>query len=95
MTYREKSELPETLRITLPDAAQTLYMNAYNEALANLDPSMGGGLAPESAAHAIAWQAVEAEYEQPKGGGSWRPKYGDEQAAESDGGLLQKIRQMF
>jgi cation transport regulator len=97
MSYQSKEELPETLRKTMPEEAQTVYVNAYNEALKGDLPTAGGQLSNESAAHAVAWQAVELEFEK-SADGKWHrrgaaPEEGEEE--ESEGGLLKKIKNLF
>lgn len=95
MKYQSKSELPETLRRTLPDDAQTVYMNAYNAALRDDTPTPGGELSTESAAHAVAWQAVEREYERSGVDGKWYRKGEAPTEEEHEEGLIDRIKNLF
>jgi cation transport regulator ChaB len=83
--------------MTLPEDAQTLYVQAYNEALARDDLALQGSLSPEAAAHAVAWQAIEEQFEQNERDGKWYRKgeLEEVQTEESDGGLVDKIKNLF
>lgn len=96
MKYQSKSELPETLQRTLPDEAQTVYIEAYNAVFEEDTPTPGGELSKESAAHAVAWQAVEQEFEQSDSDGKWyRKGEAPKEEEEEAGGLIDKIKNIF
>ncbi len=95
MVYNTKSELPETLRATLPDEAQTVYMEAYNRAMEGHLPTGGSDLSNESAAHAVAWNAVEREYERSDSDGKWYPIGEAPSEEETDSGIVDKIKNLF
>ncbi|HSY81018.1 MAG TPA: ChaB family protein [Gemmatimonadaceae bacterium] len=66
MPYASNSQLPPGVRDHLPTHAQDIYRAAYNHALTEY---AGEG---ESAAHRVAWAAVEKKYE--KRGDQWVAK---------------------
>ena len=64
MPYNRKSELPDALRNNLPDHAQEIYMEAYNnawKAYAKQNDGHGGDTR-EEVAHMVAWSAVKKEF---------------------------------
>ena len=96
-----RHEIPEQVRITgdatttLPDDAQTVYIEAYNDALRDDTPTPGGELSTESAAHAVAWQAVEREFEHSDVDGKWY-RHGEAPTEEKhEAGLIDKIKNLF
>jgi cation transport regulator len=97
MFYTETSQLPVTIRETLPAQAQQIYMDAYNEAW-ELQPAGGHhGLSPESIAHQIAWDALNQEYVHDVKRGKWYRK--DEVPAEEEpvekAGLWAKLKKLL
>jgi cation transport regulator len=66
MPYSSNSDLPPGVRNHLPAHAQDIYREAFNHALTEY---AGEG---ESAAHRVAWAAVEKKYE--KRGDQWVAK---------------------
>ena len=57
MPYATNNDLPAPVRAHLPAHAQDIYREAFNHALTEY---AGEG---ESAAHRVAWAAVEKKYE--------------------------------
>jgi cation transport regulator len=55
MPYDRKSELPESVRDSLPSHAQDIYKEAFNSAWDEYDHD-------EPRAHRVAWGAVERAY---------------------------------
>ena len=55
MPYDKRSELPESVRDSLPAHAQDIYKEAYNSAFDEYGHD-------ESRAHRVAWGAVERSY---------------------------------
>ncbi len=78
MPYSDIAELPEGVRNVLPDHAQDIYMNAYNNALEQYkDPKKRRGKSNlEEVAHKVAWAAVKNDYEKDEKTGQWQPKKG-------------------
>jgi cation transport regulator len=74
MPYKEKTELPDSVRNTLPEGAQAIYKEAYNNAWDQYkDPEdRKGDATREEVAHKVAWSAVKQKYE--KQGDSWIEK---------------------
>jgi cation transport regulator len=66
MPYASNHDLPASVRDHLPSHAQDIYREAFNHALKEY---AGEG---ESAAHRVAWAAVEKKYE--KRGTQWVAK---------------------
>lgn len=71
--YDKTSELPDSVRNNLPEKAQEIYMNAFNNAWDQYkDPSERKGSASrEETAHKVAWSAVKKEYKKNKNTGKW------------------------
>lgn len=70
MTYKKISDLPDSVRENLPDHAQEIYMEAYNNAweeYADKDKRRGNS-SREEVAHRVAWNAVKKKYEKKKNG---------------------------
>lgn len=65
MPYRTNRDLPEQVRDSLPDPAQTIYRKAFNSAWDQYaSPEKRRGDADrEETAHRIAWSAVKKVYE--------------------------------
>ncbi|MFI2812572.1 MULTISPECIES: putative cation transport regulator ChaB [Microbulbifer] len=75
MPYRNRNELPESVRNVLPEKAQDIYKEAFNSAWEEYarPEDRREGKSREEAAHAVAWSAVKQKYE--KGGdGNWHRK---------------------
>ena len=66
MPYSSNSDLPDPVKNHLPSHAQDIYREAFNSASREY---AGEG---ESAAHRVAWAAVEKKYE--KRDGQWVAK---------------------
>ena len=65
MPYRANSELPPSVRSHLPDHAQDIYREAFNNAYR----AHAGEADREQRAHMIAWSAVKRSYV--KADGDW------------------------
>jgi cation transport regulator len=65
MPYRVNHDLPPSVRNHLPDHAQGIYREAFNQAYA----AHAGELDQEKRAHMIAWAAVKRSYV--KDGETW------------------------
>lgn len=61
--YTVNADLPEHVRASLPEAAQTRFRKAVDSAMAD-----GAEL---KSAHQTAWMIVKASWERPDGGGKW------------------------
>lgn len=74
MPYARKSELPESVRDSLPEHAQEIYREAFNSAWKEYDEprERRGDASREETAHRVAWSAVKKQYE--KSDGRWRRK---------------------
>lgn len=75
MPYKHNSELPKGVRNHLPEHAQDIYREAFNNAWEQYkEPEkrkLGGSR--EEAAHRVAWSAVEKKYEKSTDG-NWVEK---------------------
>lgn len=71
MPYERNADLPDQVRETLPEKAQTMYRKAFNNAWDQYaDPeSRKDGASREETAHRVAWSAVKESYE--KRGERW------------------------
>lgn len=74
MPYARKSELPESVRDSLPEHAQEIYREAFNSAWNEYDEphERRGDASREQTAHRVAWSAVKKQYEKSDGG--WQRK---------------------
>lgn len=74
MPYSKKSELPDSVRNNLPEHAQEIYKEAFNNAWDEYsDPKdRKGDSSREETAHSVAWAAVKEKYE--KKNGKWTRK---------------------
>jgi cation transport regulator len=77
MPYRNRSDLPERVRDSLPAHAQDIYLSAFNSAWEQYgDPKeREGDASREETAHKVAWSAVKNVYRKDDDG-SWRRKDG-------------------
>lgn len=71
MPYSKTSELPDSVKGSLPPAAQDIYLKAFNAAWDQYaDPEeRRGDDTREATAHKVAWSAVKDQYE--KRDGKW------------------------
>lgn len=76
MPYKTLEDLPERVRNVLPRHAQEIYRAAFNNAWDEYrepENRKRGGTREETAP-AVAWSAVEQEYEKDEKTGEWRVK---------------------
>lgn len=75
MPYQNTSELPESVRDSLPKHAQEIYKEAFNSAWEQYDTpeERRGDDTREETAHKVAWGAVKNSYERVEEG-EWRKK---------------------
>lgn len=64
MVYKKNSQLPESVKHSLPGRAQDIYRNAFNNAWGEYkDPNDRRGDANrEETSHKVAWSAVKKAY---------------------------------
>ncbi|MCS4308362.1 cation transport regulator [Rheinheimera pacifica] len=70
MPYETRSELPDSVKDTLPGHAQDIYQAAFNNAwdeYADPDKRRGDD-SREEVAHKVAWAAVKQSYEKNEAG---------------------------
>lgn len=70
MPYETRSELPDSVKDTLPAHAQDIYQAAFNNAwdeYADPDKRRGDD-SREEVAHKVAWAAVKQSYEKNEAG---------------------------
>jgi len=70
MPYKSNSDLPDSVKEHLPEHAQDIYREAYNNARKQYKDKSErkGGRSQEETAHAVAWAAVEKKYRKDKSG---------------------------
>jgi len=63
--YKSNSDLPESVRNSLPRHGQEIYREAFNSAWEQYDEpeERRGDRSREETAHAVAWSAVKKQYE--------------------------------
>lgn len=94
--YENLNDLPDTLRDTLPEEAQRIYLDAYKRAYEDYEEFRGGEAGREAVAHRDAMHAVKQEYVHKSDSGKWYRK-GEEPAEDKedeDEGLLDSLRDM-
>jgi cation transport regulator len=76
MPYKKLSELPNSVRDNLPEKAQEIYKEAFNNAWEQYaDPEdRRGDASREEVAHRVAWSAVKNVYEKDEEAGHWQRK---------------------
>jgi cation transport regulator len=76
MPYDRLSELPDSVRDSLPEHGQEIYKEAYNSAWDDYeDPEdRRGDATREEVAHRVAWSAVKNVYEKDAETGKWTRK---------------------
>lgn len=75
MPYNNKTDLPDSVRNVLPDHAQDIYKEAFNNAYDEYkDPKKRqDNIDREEVAHRVAWSAVKQKYQ--KGSDKkWHPR---------------------
>jgi len=75
----------------LPDEAQQIYLEAYEEAWEDFDPSMGGDMGRAAVAHRNAMYVVKEDFVKDDERGIWYRK-GEEPEEEEDEGLLSSLK---
>lgn len=92
--YESKADLPESLKMDLPEEAQTIYLEAYNEAYENYDADdESGETGRASVATRKAWATVKRDYVKNEETGNWY-RHGEEPVADEsdeDESILDKI----
>lgn len=76
MPYKNTKDLPEAVREHLPEHAQKIFLEAYNNAWDTYQESdkRRGNESQEEAAFKVAWAAVKHEYQKDEKTGQWKPK---------------------
>ncbi|MBV1915983.1 MAG: ChaB family protein [Pseudomonadales bacterium] len=74
MPYKALHDLPESVRHTLPEHAQEIYLAAFNNAWEEYKKAEDrrGDASQEEVAHKVAWAAVKHSYEKKEG--KWQKK---------------------
>lgn len=76
MPYKNTNDLPEAVREHLPEHAQQIFLEAYNNAWDEYQNAKKrrGDESQEEAAFKVAWAAVKHEYQKDGKTGQWQPK---------------------
>jgi cation transport regulator len=90
MEYQNKSDLPHTLRDMLPEEAQDIYLEAFQEAWEEYEDWQGGDMDRHSTAHQRAMAAVKLDFVHDDETGKWHRK--GEELAEEDKGVLDELK---
>ncbi|MEJ2211488.1 MAG: ChaB family protein [Anaerolineae bacterium] len=93
MPYEKKSDLPKTLRETMPEEAQDVYIQAYNEAFEQYQERQGGDAGQDAVAHRNAMHTVNQEFAHDPETGKWYRKGEGPQEEEQKEGLLERIEE--
>jgi len=78
MPYKNLKDLPESVQKNLPEHAQEIYLEAFNNAWDQYakPEDRKGGASREETAHKVAWSAVKHVYEKEEKSGNWKVKKG-------------------
>jgi cation transport regulator len=90
MEYESIQDLPETLRDILPDRAQEIYLEAFQEAWDDYEDWQGGEMDRHSVAHERAMVEVKKEYVEDEETGVWHRK--GEEPEEQDKDLVDQAK---
>lgn len=76
MPYKSVRELPASVKDNIPEHAQEIYKEAFNNAWDQYSDSSKrrGDATREETAHRVAWAAVKKEYEKNEKTGKWKKK---------------------
>lgn len=76
MPYKSVKDLPESVQKNLPEHAQKIYLEAFNNAWEEYAKpgDRKGGASREETAFKVAWSAVKKTYEKDEKSGVWKPK---------------------
>ena len=67
MPYKQRTDLPDSVKDNLPKHAQEIYQAAYNSAWDEYNHD-------EERAHRVAWAAVKSKYEKDEKTGEWKAR---------------------
>jgi cation transport regulator ChaB len=91
--YKKISDLPETLRATLPKEGQKIYLDAYKKAWDTYEEEQGGEAGRQPVAHRNAMTAVQRDFVHDSESGRWRRK--GTEPGEKEEGIIESIKEMF
>ena len=76
MPYENVKDLPESVQKNLPEHAQKIYLEAFNNAWEEYakPEDRKGGATREETSHKVAWSAVKQTYEKDEKSGEWKKK---------------------
>jgi len=76
MPYKTNADLPESVKNVLPEHAQKIYLEAFNNAWEQYDEreARRGNNSREETAHRVAWAAVKRTYQKDDKSGTWKEK---------------------
>ncbi len=96
MTYKTTNDLPDTIRQALPEEAQKIYLEAYNQSWENYEEEIEPGEQDrEAVAHRDGWAAVKHEFVQDEKKGKWYRKGEEPDETEEDEGLVDKVKDVL
>jgi cation transport regulator len=95
MRYESIEDLPSTIRDVLPEEAQEIYLEAYNESVDDYEEWEGGEMSRESVANRDAWHAVKQEFVKNEETQRWYRIGEAPEEEDEDEGLIDKIKDVF
>jgi len=74
MPYKNERDLPESMQKVLPEHAQKIYLEAFNNAWNEYKnpEDRHGDASREETAHKVAWSAVKKTYKKDEKSGIWK-----------------------
>ena len=92
MTYKNKADLSDYLRNSMPEDAQELYIKVYNKSWKEYDEDeILGKQSREAVAHRDGWAAVNREFVHDEENGVWYRRGEEPAETEEDETILDRL----
>jgi cation transport regulator len=93
--YESIQDLPDIVRDVLPERAQELYLEAFNEAWEEYDEEKTSEMSQESVANREGWAAVRKEYTHDDKTGKWyHGEVPEDAGEEEEEGIIGKLEDL-
>jgi cation transport regulator ChaB len=89
--YETVEDLSEVLKKVLPDEAQKMYLETYQDSWDNYESWKGGELGRDGLAHRNAMGTVMRKFELDEDSGTWHKRGEESQEEKVDEGFLDKV----
>lgn len=93
--YENIQDLPNTIRDVLPEDAQEIYREVYNEAWEeHAEEAEPGEQGRDSVAHRKAWAAMSQKYVKDEETGRWYPEGELPEKEEEEKGIVEELKDL-